>query len=70
MKADPKNVRTGTYCLDGDVAAGYGALGRQPKQRKHLLVSLPNLERCLFKWRMNLPLFLQSWVRHGLVLKR
>jgi len=26
MKADPKNVRTGTYCLDGDVAAGYGAL--------------------------------------------
>ncbi len=26
MKADPKNVKTGVYCLDGDVAAGYGAL--------------------------------------------
>jgi 2-oxoglutarate ferredoxin oxidoreductase subunit alpha len=26
VKADPKNVRTGTYCVDGDVAAGYGAL--------------------------------------------
>lgn len=26
MKADPKNVKTGIYCLDGDVAAGYGAL--------------------------------------------
>jgi 2-oxoglutarate ferredoxin oxidoreductase subunit alpha len=26
MKADPKAVKTGTYCLDGDVASGYGAL--------------------------------------------
>ncbi len=26
MKADPKNVKTGVYCVDGDVAAGYGAL--------------------------------------------
>ena len=26
MKADPKHVKTGIYCLDGDVAAGYGAL--------------------------------------------
>ncbi len=26
MKADPKNVKTGIYCMDGDVAAGYGAL--------------------------------------------
>ncbi len=26
MKADPKDVKTGVYCLDGDVASGYGAL--------------------------------------------
>lgn len=26
MKADPKDVKTGTYCIDGDVASGYGAL--------------------------------------------
>lgn len=26
VKADPKNVKTGTYCIDGDVASGYGAL--------------------------------------------
>jgi 2-oxoglutarate ferredoxin oxidoreductase subunit alpha len=26
MKADPKDVKTGIYCIDGDVACGYGAL--------------------------------------------
>ena len=26
MKADSKNVKTGVYCVDGDVASGYGAL--------------------------------------------
>jgi 2-oxoglutarate ferredoxin oxidoreductase subunit alpha len=26
MKADPRDVKTGTYCIDGDVASGYGAL--------------------------------------------
>ena len=26
MKADPKDVKTGIYCMDGDVAVGYGAL--------------------------------------------
>jgi 2-oxoglutarate ferredoxin oxidoreductase subunit alpha len=26
MKADPRDVKTGVYCIDGDVAAGYGAL--------------------------------------------
>jgi 2-oxoglutarate ferredoxin oxidoreductase subunit alpha len=26
MKANPKDVKTGIYCIDGDVASGYGAL--------------------------------------------
>ena len=26
MRAEPRNVKTGIYCMDGDVAAGYGAL--------------------------------------------
>jgi 2-oxoglutarate ferredoxin oxidoreductase subunit alpha len=26
MKADPRDVKTGIYCIDGDVASGYGAL--------------------------------------------